>query len=105
MAVGLATAGVEEEGEGCGGDFVHVAEVTAEAIGAAVAEEVGGEDGVAPGSVGEANFLEHPAGVGAVAVSHVDGAFEIGEVKRDEALCEELAMGGFKEGFGVADAL
>lgn len=77
MAVGLATAGVEEEGEGCGGDFVHVAEVTAEAIGAAVAEEVSGEDGIAPGGVGEANFLEHPAGVGAVAVSHVDGAFEI----------------------------
>lgn len=77
MAVGLAAAGVEEEGEGCGGDFVHVAEVAAEAVGAAVAEEVGSEDGVAPGGVGEANLLEHPAGVGAVAVSHVDGAFEL----------------------------
>lgn len=59
-----------EEGERSGGDLFHVAEVAAEAIGAAVAEEVGAVDGVAPGGVGNGDFLEEPAGVGAVAVSH-----------------------------------
>jgi len=67
---------VEEEGEGGGGDFVHVAEVAAEAVGAAMAEEVRGEDGVAPGGEVDAYFLEEPASVGAVAVGHKDGGFD-----------------------------
>ena len=105
MTVGLAAAGVEEKGEGGGGDFFHIAEVAAEAIGAAMAKEIGGEDGVAPRGVAETDLLEHPAGVGAVAVSHVDGAFGLWRVQRNEALREELAMGGFEEGFGVLNSL
>ena len=96
MVVGFAAADVEEEGEGGGGDLVHVAEVAAEAVGAAVAEEVGGEDGVAPGGEVDADLLEEPAGVGAVAVGHVDGGLDLVglQVEREEALCEDLAVRG-----------
>lgn len=106
VAVGLAAADVEEEGEGGGGDLLHVAEVAAEAVGAAVAEEVGGEDGVAPGGEGDADFLEEPAGVGAVAVGHEDGAFdlEVG-IQRQEALGEDLAVRSFEVRLGVAHSL
>ena len=95
MAVGLAGADALEEGEGGGGDLLHVAEVAAEAVGAAVAEEVGGEDGVAPGGEVDADLLEEPAGVGTVAVAHVDGGLD-GEIQREETLGEEVAVGGFE---------
>lgn len=74
--VGAAAAHVEEEGEGGGCDLVHVAEVATEAVGTAVAEDVGGEDGVAPRGEVDADLLEEPAGVGAVAVGHEDGGFD-----------------------------
>lgn len=98
---------MEEEGEGGGGDFVHVAEVALETVGAAVAEEVGGEDGVAPGGEVDADFLEEPASVGAVAVGHKDGGFDLVglEVEREEGLGEDFAVGGFEVGLGVANAL
>ena len=41
-----------------------------------MAEEIGGEDGVAPGGEVDADFLEEPAGVGAIAVGHVDCGFD-----------------------------
>ena len=76
VAVGFAGANALEERKGGGGDLLHVAEVAADAVGAAVAEDVGGEDCVAPGGVVNANLLEEPAGVGAVAVGHVDGSLD-----------------------------
>lgn len=98
MVVGFGAADVEEEGEGGGGDFVHVAEVAAEAVGAAVAEEVGGEDGVAPGGEVDADFLEEPAGVGAVAVGHEHCGFDLVglEVEGEKGLGEDFAVGGFE---------
>ncbi|PON89412.1 hypothetical protein TorRG33x02_147630 [Trema orientale] len=82
VPVRLAPADVGEEGEGGGGDLLHVAEVAAEAVGPAVAEEVGGEDGVAPAGEADADLLEEPAGVGAVAVGHVDRAFDFRAIQR-----------------------
>jgi hypothetical protein len=63
-----------------------------------VAEEIGGEYGVSPGSVVDADLLEEPAGIGAVAVSHVNGAFEFraGGIQWKEALCEDLAVWCFE---------
>ena len=75
-----------------------------EAFGAAVAEEVSGEDSVAPGGEVDADFLEEPAGVGAVAVSHKDGGFD-GLVEREEGLRKDFTIGGLEIGLGVADAL
>lgn len=63
-----------------------------------MAEEVGGEDGVAPGGEMDADFLEEPTGVGAVAVGHVDGAFDfVGlEIEREKGLGEDFAVGSFE---------
>lgn len=97
VSVGITPADVKEEGEGSSCDFLHVAEVAAEAVGAAVAKEVGGEDGVAPGGEVDADLLEEPAGVGAVAVAHEDGGFHgSGGVQGQEGLREDLAVGSFE---------
>lgn len=65
-----------------------------------MAEEVSGEDGVTPGGVVDANLLEEPAGVGSVAVGHVDRALDL-LIQRQEALREDLAVGGVEVGLGV----
>ncbi|RDX65829.1 hypothetical protein CR513_55478, partial [Mucuna pruriens] len=93
VRVGLAATDVEEERERGACDFLHVAEVAPEAVGAAVAEEVGGEDSIAPVGEVDADFLEEPAGVGAVAVGHKDGGFDV-VVEREERLSEDFAVGG-----------
>ncbi|KAF7814334.1 hypothetical protein G2W53_028303 [Senna tora] len=106
LPIGLAPADVKEERERGGGDLLHIAEVASEAVGAAVAEEIGGEDGVAPSGEVDADLLEEPAGVGAVSVGHEDGGLEgSGRVQGEEGLGEDLAIGSIEVGFGVSDAL
>ena len=61
-------------------------------------EEVSGEDGVAPGGKVDADLLEEPAGVGSVAMGHVNGSFNgFGSIQWKEALREEFAIGSFEE--------
>ena len=69
-----------------------------------MAEEIGGEDGVAPGGEVDADFLEEPASVGAVAVGHVDCGFDC-LIQRQKGLGEEFAVRRFEVGLGVLDAL
>lgn len=63
-----------------------------------MAKEIGGEDGVTPGGEMDTDFLEEPTGVGAVAMGHVDSAFDfVGlEIERDEGLGEDFSVGGFE---------
>lgn len=105
VLVRFAAADVDEVGERGGGDALQVAEVASETVGATVTEEVGGEDGVTPVGEADADLLEEPASVGAVAVGHVDGAFDTWRVQGDETLGEELAAGGVEVGFGVSNPL
>ncbi|KAJ6811969.1 putative caffeoylshikimate esterase [Iris pallida] len=106
---GAGFADGAEEGEGGGGDGVEVAEVAAEAVGAAVAEEVGDVDGVAPGGEGDGDLLEEPAGVGAVAVGHEDEGLGVvvgAGAEGAEGLGEEALAGGGREvGLAVAHSL
>lgn len=69
-----------------------------------MAEEVGGEDGVAPVCEADTYFLEEPAGVGAVTVGHKDGGFD-GLIEREEGLRKDFSIGSLEMGLGVADAL
>lgn len=106
ISVSLTPADVEKEGERGRSHFLHVADVASEAIGATVAEEVGSEDGVAPGGVVDADLLEEPAGVGAVAVGHKDGGLHgDGGIQREEGLREDHAVGSLEVGFGVSHSL
>lgn len=69
-----------------------------------MAEEIGGEDGVAPGGEVDADLLEEPAGVGSVAMGHEDRGLDL-LIQGQEALREELAVGGVEVGLGVAHPL
>uniref|UniRef100_J3LAS8 Uncharacterized protein n=1 Tax=Oryza brachyantha TaxID=4533 RepID=J3LAS8_ORYBR len=104
--VGAALAHGEEEGERRRGDGLHVPEVAADALGAAVAEEVGAEDGVPPPRVADGEALEHPGGVGAVAVGHEHDAPDVAVVgggQRVERVREQAAAGGLVVGLRVAE--
>lgn len=61
-------------------------------------EEIGGEDGVTPGGKMDADFLKEPTGVGAIAVGHVDGAFDFMrlEIEREKGLGEDFAIGSLE---------
>lgn len=69
-----------------------------------MAEEISGEDGVAPGRKTDADFLEEPTCVGAIAMGHVNCAFD-SQIQGQEALREDLAVWSVEVGLGVSDAL
>nr|GMD30516.1 V-type proton ATPase subunit C''1 [Ipomoea batatas] len=95
-----------EEAERSRCHFFHVPDVAADAFGAAVAEEVGGEDVVPPRCNTYAYPLEKPAGVGAVAVGHENSGFHwLGLVQGTKRLREDGSVRGVEIGVGVADAL
>ena len=52
-------------------------QVAADAIGTAVTEKIGGENGVTPVGEAHADLLEHPARVGSVPVRHVHRPFDL----------------------------
>ncbi|KAJ0865546.1 hypothetical protein HanRHA438_Chr12g0541691 [Helianthus annuus] len=56
--------------------FIHITNIPLKAIRATMAKKISSKDSVAPLGVGDADFLEAPAGVGAVAVGHEDGGFD-----------------------------
>jgi hypothetical protein len=58
-------------------------------------QEIGGENGVTPGGEIDADFLEEPAGVGAITVSHVNGGFDI-SVEWEKGLCEDFTVRSFE---------
>nr|GMC68798.1 V-type proton ATPase subunit C''1 [Ipomoea batatas] len=95
MLVVIATPHALEEVHGGGRYLVHLAQVASDAVGAAVAEEIGDEDGVAPGSVVNTYLLEAPSGVGSVAVGHENRALDrLALLQRQKRLREESAVRG-----------
>lgn len=100
----------EKEGEGSGGNGLHVAKIAADAIGSAVTEEIGAIDGVSPVGICDGNLLEEPAGIGSISVGHEDERLDGKEISGggidgEERLGEEAAMGALEVGLLILDAL
>ncbi|KAG0503179.1 hypothetical protein HPP92_003251 [Vanilla planifolia] len=74
MCVLGAAAYGGEEGKRRLGDGIQITNIASEAVGSAMAEQIGAEDGVTPSCEGDGYLLKEPAGIGAITVGHEDGS-------------------------------
>lgn len=90
-----------EEGDTVVDDGIDVWYVSHEAVGEAVALVVDGADGESMLGYVNSGELHEPAGLAGEAVDDADCTYELGGIKRDPPLSEELEAAGIGDELGT----